>query len=126
LREKLTADVPVVITGESPAVVDAKVGTLQQLITTLRVESLPADLPAQFTVDVSTLLEIDAGIHIREIVLPDGVVLVHADVDELVVKVSALRIAEVEEVEVEAVAEGAEGVPAAEGGEPAGGEAPAE
>jgi large subunit ribosomal protein L25 len=101
LREKLTADVPVVITGESPAVVDSKVGTLQQLITTLRVEALPSDLPGQFSVDVSDLLEIDAGIHVREIVLPEGVVLVHIDPDELVVKIAALRIVE-EEPEVAA------------------------
>jgi large subunit ribosomal protein L25 len=112
LREKLTADVPVVITGESPAVVDAKVGTLQQLINTLRIECLPADLPAQFSVDVSRLLEIDSGIHVREIELPEGVALVHIDPDELVVKVAALRIVE-EEPEV--VAE--EGAPEAAEGE---------
>jgi large subunit ribosomal protein L25 len=124
LREKLTADVPVVVTGESPAVVDSKIGTLQQLINTLRIECLPADLPAQFTVDVSGLAEIDSGIHVRDIELPEGVALVHIDPDELVVKVAALRIVE-EEPEV-APAEG-EGEAAAEGeaGEP-GEEAPAE
>ncbi|PZR77916.1 MAG: 50S ribosomal protein L25 [Candidatus Aeolococcus gillhamiae] len=124
LREKLTADVPVVVTGESPAVVDAKIGTLQQLVNTLRVECLPADLPAQFTVDVSGLDEIDAGIHVREITLPEGVELVHVDPDELVVKVAALRIVE-EEPELAAAEEGeapAEGEAAAESGE----EAPAE
>jgi large subunit ribosomal protein L25 len=109
LREKLTADVPVVITGESPAVAEARIGTLQQLLTTLRVESLPADLPAQFTVDVSGLTEIDAGIHVRDIELPEGVALVHIDVDELVVKVSALRLVVEEEVEVVAEEEAAEG-----------------
>lgn len=113
LREKLTADVPVMITGESPAVVDTKIGTLQQLITTLRIECLPADLPAQFSVDVSGLDEIDAGIHVSDIVLPPGVTLVHVELDELVVKVSALRIAiegdgETETVEEAPVPEGAE------------------
>jgi hypothetical protein len=108
--------VPVVITGESPAVVDAKVGTLQQLINTLRIECLPSDLPAQFTVAVPGLLEIDAGIHVRDIALPDGVALVHIDPDELVVKVAALRIVE-EEPEVvseEAPVEAAEGEAATE------------
>ncbi len=112
LKEKLSADVPVVISGESPAVVDLKVGTLQQLLTTLRIECLPADLPSQFTVDVSGLTEIDSGIHVRDIELPEGVSLVHIDPDELVVKVAALRIVE-EEPEV-APAEG-EGEPAAAG-----------
>jgi large subunit ribosomal protein L25 len=111
LLEKLTADVPVVITGESPAVSEARVGTIQQLINTLRIECLPADLPAQFSVDVSGLTEIDAGLHVRDIVLPEGVSLVHIDPDELVVKVAALRI--VEEEPEAAVEEGA--VEAAEG-----------
>jgi large subunit ribosomal protein L25 len=120
LREKLTADVPVVVVGESPAVVDAKIGTLQQLITTLRIECLPSDLPAQFTVDVSGLMEIDSGIHVRDIVLPDGVAFVHVDEDELVVKVSALRLVTEEEVEAAEAAEAAEAegeaTAAAEGG----------
>ena len=124
LLEKLTADVPVVITGESPAVVDAKVGTLQQLINTLRIECLPADLPAQFSVDVSGLLEIDSGIHVRDITMPEGVALVHIDPDELVVKIAALRIVE-EEPEV--AAPEAEGEVGAEGeAADSGEEAPAE
>jgi large subunit ribosomal protein L25 len=123
LLEKLTAEVPVVIVGESPAVVDAKVGTLQQLVNTLRVECLPADLPAQFSVDVSGLIEIDQGIHVRDISLPDGVALVHVDPDDLVVKVAALRIAvegEAEEAAAAAeAAEAAEEAAAAEGGDSA-------
>lgn len=131
LREKLTADVPVVIVGESPAVVDAKIGTLQQLITSLRIECLPSDLPSQFNVDVSGLMEIDAGVHVRDIVLPEGVALVHIDVDELVVKVSALRLVTEEEVEAAEAAEAAEAegaeAPVGEGGEAAApGEQPAE
>jgi Ribosomal protein TL5, C-terminal domain len=86
------------------------------------VEALPADLPGQFSVDVSGLLEIDSGIHVREIVLPEGVVLVHIDPDELVVKVAALRIVE-EEPEV--VAEEGEGEAAVGEGETTE-EAPAE
>lgn len=124
LREKLTADVPVVIVGEAPAVVDTKIGTLQQLITSLRIECLPSDLPAQFSVDVSGLDEIDAGIHISEIALPEGVTLVHGDLEELVVKVSALRVA-AEEEEVAPEAE-AEGEAAAESGAGATEAAPAE
>jgi hypothetical protein len=112
-------------------VVDAKIGTLQQLITSLRIECLPSDLPSQFNVDVSGLMEIDAGVHVREIVLPEGVALVHVDVDELVVKVSALRLVTEEEVEAAEAAEAAEAEgaeeTAAEGGEAgAEGEQPAE
>ncbi len=121
LLEKLTADVPLVIVGESPAVVDAKVGTLQQLLNTLRIECLPSDLPSQFSVDVSGLAEIDSGIYVRDIALPTGVALLHVDPDELVVKVSALRIAIEGDGETEA-AEAPEGEAGAEAAE----ETPAE
>jgi large subunit ribosomal protein L25 len=121
LLEKLTADVPLVIVGESPAVVDAKVGTLQQLLNTLRIECLPSDLPSQFSVDVSGLAEIDSGIYVRDIALPTGVALLHVDPDELVVKVSALRIA----IEGDGETEAAE-VPEGEAGAEAVEETPAE
>jgi len=76
----------------------------------------PPIFPRRFSVDVSGLLEIDSGVHVRDITLPDGVALVHIDPDELVVKVAALRIVEEEPETVaeEAVAEAAEGE-AAEG-----------
>ncbi len=120
LKEKLTAEVPVVVTGESPAVADLKIGTLQQLVNTLRIECLPADLPGQFNVDVSGLTEINSGVHVRDIEMPEGVSLVHVDPDELVVKVAALRIVEEEPEVAPAEGEGeaeAEGEAAAEAGE---------
>src|SRR5579859_6227425 len=46
LREKITADVPVIVVGESAAV-QQRVGQVQQVVSSLRVESLPADIPAQ-------------------------------------------------------------------------------
>lgn len=117
LREKLTADVPVMLVGEAPAVSDQKIGTLQQVMTSLKVECLPADLPGQFNVDVSGLDAIDAGVHVRDIEVPQGVALVHIDPDELVVKVAALRVS-LEEEEAAAAEEAAEeGAPTAEGAE---------
>lgn len=92
LREKLTAEVPVVLTGDAPAVSEHKLGSLQQLITTLRVECLPGDLPAQLNVDVSGLSEVDAGVRVSDIPVPRGVTLLQGDTDELVVKVAALRV----------------------------------
>ena len=107
LREKLTADVPLRITGEAPAVVDTKVGQLLELLTAIHVECLPADLPAHVDVDVSGLGEIDAAVHVRDLALPEGVALVHTDPDEVVVKIAPLRVAaEEEEAEAAAAAEG--------------------
>src|SRR5437870_8739526 len=45
LREKLTVDVPIIAIGESPAVTVLKIGVLQQIMNTVKVECLPADLP---------------------------------------------------------------------------------
>lgn len=117
LREKITSDVPVIVVGESPAV-QQRLGQVQQVVSTLRVESLPADLPAQLTVDISGLTEVDQGITLGEIELPKGVGLVHAEPGETVVKIAALRVREEEEPAAEVAAEGE--APAE------GGEAPAE
>jgi large subunit ribosomal protein L25 len=113
LREKLSVEVPVIPVGEAPAVSEQKIGVLQQIMATVKVECLPGDIPAQLTVDISGLNNIDDGVHLRELPLPEGVTLAHGlDPDELVIKVAPIRVAEVEE-EVE-VAEGAE-EPSAEG-----------
>jgi large subunit ribosomal protein L25 len=97
LREKLQVDVPLMVVGESPAVTDTKVGQLLQTVNSIRVECLPGDIPAQLTVDISGLLEVDAHITLGEIELPKGVTLVNADPDETVVKISPLRVREEEE-----------------------------
>jgi large subunit ribosomal protein L25 len=118
LREKLTVDIPIVPTGEAPAVSDLKVGVLQQLMTTVKVECLPGDIPAQLPVDVSGLHAVDDGVHVRDVHLPDGVVFAHGiEPDELVLKVAPLRIV----AEVEEAAAAAEAAPA-EGEAPAGAE----
>jgi large subunit ribosomal protein L25 len=118
LKEKLTVDIPVVLVGDSVAVSVLKLGQLQQNTTSLRVECLPGNIPGQITVDVSGLEELDQGIHIRDLELPEGVSLgSHVDADELVVKIAALRAAPVEPVEAEAAEPAAGEEEAAEGGE---------
>jgi len=121
LREKLTVEIPLVPVGESPAVSELKLGVLQQILTEVRVECMPGDIPAQLNVDISGLTEVDQGIRLAEVPLPERVSLATGiDPDDLVLKVAHVRVAaEVEEVEAAAEAE-AEGAAAA--GEAAGGE----
>jgi large subunit ribosomal protein L25 len=114
LREKITSEVPVIVVGEAPAVT-LKLGQIQQVISSVRVEALPADLPAQLTVDISALTEVDMSVTLGEIDLPKGVVLVHAELADVVVKIATVRVRE----EAEAAPE-AEGEAAAEGAAPAG------
>ena len=124
LLEKLTADIPLVVVGDAPAVTDTKVGQLLQTVNSIRVECLPSDLPPQFTVDVSSLVEVDQSITLRQVVLPEGVTLVHGDLDEVVVKVAPLRVREELPEEAAAGEEAAEGAPAEEAAPAAGEEAP--
>jgi large subunit ribosomal protein L25 len=114
LREKLTVEIPLVPIGESPAVTEFKLGVLQQLLTQVKVECMPGDIPALLNVDISGLVEIDQGIRLGEVPLPDRVSLATGvDPDELVLKVAQVRVAaETEEAEaapVEGEAEGGEG-----------------
>src|SRR5579864_972345 len=119
LREKLTVDIPIVPVGESPAVTVDKAGVLQQILTTLKIECLPTDIPAQLTVDISGLLAVDDGVHIRDIELPESVTLAPGiNADELVLKIAPMRVAAEEEeaaAEEAAAEEGAPAEAAAEG-----------
>jgi large subunit ribosomal protein L25 len=110
LRQRLAVDVPIRTVGEAPAVTELKLGTLQQVLVTLRVEALPGNLPDHLAVDVSGLTEVDAAVRVRDIVLPEGVTLAgHIDPDDVVVKVAPVRAATTEET----AAEAAEAEPAA-------------
>jgi large subunit ribosomal protein L25 len=99
LLEKLTADVPLVLVGDSPAVSDLKVGQLLQTMNTVKVECLPTNLPPQLTVDVSGLMAVDDSVTLADVTLPEGVELAGAEPTEVVVKIAALRVRE--EVEEE-------------------------
>jgi large subunit ribosomal protein L25 len=90
LREKIQVDVPVTFTGEAPGV-RAGVGDLMPLVQTLRVECLPASIPEAIEVDVSGLAEADAGIHVSELHLPEGVTAI-TDPEEMVVKIQPSRV----------------------------------
>jgi large subunit ribosomal protein L25 len=130
LRDKLHADVPIVITGEAPAVKRGD-GDLLIALHTVRVECLPAEIPESFEVDVSGLEELDAGIRLGDLTVPEGVTLL-TDTEELVVKVAPKKVAmevaaeeaaeaEAAEAEAAAAAEAAGEVPAEAGAEAEGG-----
>jgi large subunit ribosomal protein L25 len=118
MTEKMKADVRVVLTGTSPAV-STYGGVLLQTLDTVAVEALPADIPAEFEVDVSQLTELEMGVHVRDLSVDASKVTVHSDPDVIVARVAAPRLATAEEEEAEAAA-AAEGAEApAEGAEAA-------
>jgi len=116
--QKIAVDVPIVLVGEAPAL-KFKGRMLVHGITSLSVECLPTNVPPQIEIDITQLEEANQTVHVKDIVL-DPEITVHADPEQLVVKISEVavkeEVEEVPEVEEEAVAEEAAGAeaPAAE------------
>src|SRR5215472_15609615 len=103
LRERLQVDVPVVVTGEAEPVRAGEADVLQ-VLHTVRVECMPTRIPEMIEVDVSDLP------------VPEGVTVI-GDPDDVVVKLAARRVIEVEEEEAAAEAVEEEAAPAAEAAE---------
>jgi len=137
MDEKIEASVPLEPLGIATGVKNFG-GLLEQNLRTLTIECLPRDLPDKVTVDVSAL-NIGDAIHVRDIKLPEGVVVkVQRDLtafsvvaplaEEVPVTPEAeaaaaagpeVITAKKEEGEGAAPAAGAKGAPAAKGGAPA-------
>jgi len=90
LKEKVTAQVPIILTGESPAVRQG--GILEHVLREVEVECLPTDIPEHFDVDVSHL-EIGHSIHLRELKPPENVTLL-TGADEAIAVMAAPRVGE--------------------------------
>ncbi|MFI5200486.1 MAG: hypothetical protein ACHQXL_08955, partial [Candidatus Limnocylindrales bacterium] len=108
MTEELTVDVPIVFTGTAPAV-ELNGGTLLHMTEAVRVRALPDHLPQSVSLAIDSLVDFETTLHVRDLVLPDDVVLL-TDVDEAVVRVQAPRQEEVAPVVAEAAGEGAEEV----------------
>ncbi len=105
LTEKLRAEVPLVLTGDAPAV-NVYSGVLLQSLDHIAVEALPRDVPEQIEVDVSGLDALDAALFVRDLNIPANVEVL-VDADQMVAKVEPPRIAAEIEAEEAAAAEAA-------------------
>ncbi|HKC04267.1 MAG TPA: 50S ribosomal protein L25 [Patescibacteria group bacterium] len=119
LKEKVEAEVPVELTGESPAEKQG-IGTVVLYFNEIKVEALPTDLPEKFIIDISELAEVDQAFYIKDIKVDKSKVDVKDDAEAIVVKVEPPQ--KEEEVVAPIVAVGAEGEVVAEGGPEAEGE----
>jgi large subunit ribosomal protein L25 len=111
LRQRMRADVPLIIVGASEGV-DTYNGVLVKAIETVQVEALPLDLPSHIDVDITPLANLEDTLHVSDITVPEGVTLL-TDPEVVIVKVATPRVS-LELEEAEAAAEGAEAA-AAEG-----------
>jgi len=112
--EKMQVVVPIVIKGDAPALKFSG-RFLAHGLTEITIDCLPENVPPQIDVDISILEELDQGIYIKDIVL-DPDIKVHADPEQLVVKISEAFVKSEEE---EAAAEAEEAAEAVEGEAPA-------
>ncbi|HEY6608226.1 MAG TPA: 50S ribosomal protein L25 [Candidatus Limnocylindria bacterium] len=121
LNVEMEVDVPLVFTGDAPAVEETG-GTLLHNLNSVRVKALPNNIPHEISVDVSTLVSLDVAIHVRDLNLNRDLVQVLTDGETLISTVVPPRVEEEpivpegEELEGEA-AEGEEGTEPTEGGE---------
>lgn len=84
--KKLRVGVPLLFTGEAPAVKSLG-GTLMKVMHEVEVEAMPKDLPHELTVDVSSLETFDSIITIKDIPVPAGVTILNEG-DETVAAIS--------------------------------------
>ena len=119
--QKIAVDVPVVEVGDAAGVKEG--GVVEHHLRDLHIESLPQDVPEHIEVDI-TELNIGDMIHVRDVVVPEGVTIL-TNPDDAVLSVitpAALRVEaelglpgeEVPEAVEVPLAEGEE-APAAEG-----------
>lgn len=95
VTQRVRGEVPITLSGESPAV-RFHHGILMQTLHQLSVECLPMEMPERIEIDISGLEELDQGIRVSDFV-PGPEITVLTDSEELIVRVGAPRV--VEEIE---------------------------
>lgn len=140
LTEKVKVPVPLVLVGEQPESVHLGETIVLQTVMEVEVEALPTDLVEKIEVDITPLKQIDDAITVGQLSYDRSKLTIHADSEEIIVKLAPAVSAETEklleeqaaeqaaqaaEVATEAGAVSAEGeaVEGAEGAVPAEGEA---
>lgn len=113
MKKEIDANIPVHIVGKSPAIADLG-GILVMGHDHVKVMCLPANLPHALEVDISSIVEFDQHVSVKDIKVPTGVRIVD-DADVVICSVQEPRKEEVQEAPVAA----------AEGAAPADGAAPA-
>jgi large subunit ribosomal protein L25 len=66
LKVEVTANVPVELTGESPAEKQG-LGTVVQVVNEIEVATLPDNIPSEFILDISNLTEVDQQITLADL-----------------------------------------------------------
>lgn len=126
LSEKVKVPVPLVLVGEQPESVHLGETIVLQTVMEVEVEALPTDLVEKIEVDITPLKQIDDAITVGQLSYDRSKLTIHADSEEIVVKLAPAVSAETEKLlEEQAAEQAAQAAEAAteEGAAPAEGEA---
>ena len=94
VSQTVRAEVPIILEGEPPAVLNLG-GILLQPFDTLAVEALPLDMPESFRIDVTVLEDFTSSVRVGDIEVDEGVNILRDPV-EMIARVVAPRIEEEE------------------------------
>ncbi|MDD3677893.1 MAG: 50S ribosomal protein L25 [Dehalococcoidales bacterium] len=87
--EKMSADIPIYLTGESPAG-KSKINMLEQVMNNIQIEALPEEMPPHIEVDISNLEDAGDAIFVKDLILGDDVATT-ADLEQIVVKITRIK-----------------------------------
>jgi len=94
LKQKVTAPVPILLVGEAQAEKD-KLGIMVQQIDEIEIEALPADMPENISLDVSSLAVVGAHFSVSDIKLDSTKLEIKSDPETIVVQIEGLAKEEV-------------------------------
>jgi len=95
MNEKVTANVPVILVGQSPAVKE-QAGVLTQSLDEVEIRCLPGDLIHEIELDIASLVDFHSALHVSDIKLSDKLEMV-TPAELTIATVSAPRSAAEEE-----------------------------
>lgn len=122
--EKISMSVPIVLVGESPAL-KGKGRLIIHGIDELHIDCLPEKVPPQIDVDISVLENVEDMILVKDLKL-DSSITIHADPEQLIVRVSEVSMKAAIEAGAEAAVAEEEGEAAEAETAPSGEEAASE
>ena len=113
INRPVTAQVPIVLIGESAGARTVS-GTVMHQLRTVDIQALPLEMPSEIELDISVMEEPDSVIRVSDLPIPENATLL-SDVEDLVVRIELPRVEVEVEVE-EGLEEGEEGAGADNGG----------
>lgn len=123
LKQKIETEVPLSFIGESPTVKQGAVVLYQ--MDTITIEALPTDIPSEIEVDLASITEVGQDIRVSDLPKSDKFEYI-TDAEMVVVSTTEHKEEDLEPDTTTVIPEAEEGAEAAEGGEEAATDAPAD